>query len=150
VTDRPTVGMELVNPVAGTCIAFRATAESTDGQYVEVDSTYPPHSARPPRHLHPSQREDFTVLSGSMHVECGEETFTAQEGESFAVEPGVPHQMWCDTDDGAVLRWRTTPALRTDEMFVAVWEATRDADWQPDPMTLFNVITQFGDEFCLC
>ena len=54
------------------------------------------------------------------------------------------------TGDGAVVRWRTAPAMRTGEMFCALWEVARDNDWEPDPMQLFEVISRFGDEFCLC
>ena len=76
----PTVGLSLVNPVAGTSTVFRATAGSTAGGYVEVKATYPPRSAKPPLHLHPSQREDVTVRSGRMTVVRGDETFTAPAG----------------------------------------------------------------------
>ena len=62
----PEVGAELVNPVAGTTTVFRATAASTAGAYVEVEATYPPHSAGPPMHLHPAQAEHFTVQTGRM------------------------------------------------------------------------------------
>jgi mannose-6-phosphate isomerase-like protein (cupin superfamily) len=146
----PEPGTELVNPTAGTKTVFIATATSTDGAYVEIEATYPPGSARPPRHLHPSQEEHFTVLSGQMQVVRGEETFTVTQGDEFTVPPGTPHQMWADGDDGAVLRWRTTPALRTGELFCALWEVARDNDWTPAPLALFEVVSKFGDEFCLC
>lgn len=145
----PEVGTELVNPGAGTCTRFVATAASTDGAYVEVEATYPPSSAKPPRHLHPSQDEHFTVLSGRMEVIRGEEQFAVEKGDAFEVPRGTPHQMWSG-DEGAVLLWRTTPALRTGEMFCALWETARDADWAPDPMQLFEVISAHGDEFQLC
>jgi hypothetical protein len=64
----PDVGTELVNPKAGTRTVFTVTAQSTDGGYVEIDATYPPGAPAPPRHLHPSQEEHFTVLSGRMTV----------------------------------------------------------------------------------
>jgi mannose-6-phosphate isomerase-like protein (cupin superfamily) len=146
----PEVGTELVNPKAGTCTRFLATAQSTDGAYVEVEATYPPHSAKPPLHLHPSQDESFTVLSGQLDVVRGDEEFTVKAGDAFDVPRGTPHQMWASGDDGAVLLWRVTPAQRTGEMFCALWEVARDGDWQPDPMKLFEVITTHGEEFQLC
>jgi mannose-6-phosphate isomerase-like protein (cupin superfamily) len=146
---RPEVGTELVNPKAGTRTIFIATAQSTDGAYVEIDATYPPGAPPPPRHQHPRQEEHFIVLSGRMNVRCGDEEFVAETGSEFVVPPGVTHQMSPEGDEGAVLRWRTTPALRTDEMFCALWEIARDADWEPDLMALFGVITSFLDEFYL-
>ncbi len=145
----PEVGTELVNPKAGTKIVFTATAESTGGEYVEIEATYPPDSSKPPRHLHPSQTEKFTILSGGLTVLRGEDTFEVAEGAAFSVPPGTPHQMWAGAG-GAVFRWRTTPSLRTGEMFCALWEAARDNDWAPGPLQLFEVISEYGDEFCLC
>jgi mannose-6-phosphate isomerase-like protein (cupin superfamily) len=146
----PIVGTELVNPKAGTRTVFTATAESTAGAYVEVVATYPPHSDPPPLHLHPAQEELFTVLAGQLDVVRGEESFAVKAGDEFTVPAGVAHKMWASSDDGAELRWRTTPALRTGEMFCELWEVARDADWSPDVMQLFGVIVNHSDEFCLC
>jgi mannose-6-phosphate isomerase-like protein (cupin superfamily) len=146
---RPEIGLELVNPVAGTTTVFTATAESTGGAYVEVEVTYPPNSAPPPRHLHPAQDEQFTLLSGSMHGQRGDEPLDVAAPGGFDVPRGTPHLM-ASGADGAVVRWRTSPALRTGEMFVALWQVARDHDWAPDGMTLFGVVSQYGDEFCLC
>jgi mannose-6-phosphate isomerase-like protein (cupin superfamily) len=146
----PDIGTELTNPKAGTKTVFTATAASTGGGYVEIEATYPPGAAPPPRHLHPSQEEHFTVLSGRISVIRGDEEFVAEPGTEFTVPAGTPHQMWPSGDDGAVMRWRTTPALRTGEMFCALWETARAADWQPDVLALLNTINEFADEFCLC
>ena len=145
----PEVGLQLVNPKAGTTVEFTATAKSTGGDYVEVIATYPPNSSPPPRHLHPAQDEHFTVVSGSMHGSAGDEPIDAAAGEEFKVLRGTPHLMNSGAE-GAVVRWRTSPALRTDEMFCALWQVAHDNDWAPDGMALFNVITGFADEFCLC
>ena len=144
----PEVGTRLTDPVAGTTTVFTATAESTGGDHVEVEATYPPDSARPPRHLHPRQTERFTLLAGSLEVRRGDEQFTAGPGDEFTVEPGVVHQMWAG-GDGAVFRWRTSPALRTGELNCAVWQCARDHDWKPGGARLFEVISRYDDEFRL-
>lgn len=145
----PEVGAELANPVAGTRTVFRATASSTAGGYVEVEATYPPHGDPPPLHHHPSQHEHFIVRSGSVTVVRGGERFVAEAGEEFDVPAGVPHQMWCDAATGAAVVWRTTPALRTGEMFCDLWAAARDADWRPTPLALFEIVTRYAEEFRL-
>jgi quercetin dioxygenase-like cupin family protein len=145
---RPEVGTELVNPAVGTKTVFVATAESTGGEHVEVEATYPPDSPRPPRHLHPGQTERFTILAGSLEVRRGDESFTAGVGDEFTVEPGVAHQMWAG-GDGAVFRWRTSPALRTGELYCSMWECARDHDWAPTGLQLFEAVSEFGDEFRL-
>lgn len=146
---RPEVGLELANPVAATRTVFTATAESTDGAYVEIEMTYPPHSPPPPCHFHPAQEEHFTVLSGRMHVRRGDEEMVVTTGDEFSVPAGTTHQLWAD-EQGATLRWRTSPALQTGEMFCALWEVARDHEWKPGPLDLYGVITRFGDEFQLC
>jgi len=145
----PEVGTELINPLAGTKTVFTATAASTDGHYVEIEASYPPNSTPPPLHMHPSQDETFTVLAGSLTGVCGDEEFTIGAGDVLEIPRGVPHKMNA-TGDGAVFRWRTAPAQRTGEMYCAMWEVARDNDWSPDPLQLFEVISGFGDEFCLC
>jgi quercetin dioxygenase-like cupin family protein len=145
----PEVGLELVNPVARTTIVFTATGESTGGAYVEIEVTYPPDTAPPPRHLHPAQEEHFTVLRGSMHGSRGDEPLDVSAPGTFEIARGTPHLMSAGPE-GAVVRWRTAPALRTGEMFVALWQVAHDNDWKPDGMQLFGVVSQFGDEFCLC
>jgi mannose-6-phosphate isomerase-like protein (cupin superfamily) len=144
----PDIGTELANPKADTTTVFTATAESTGGAYVEIETTYPPHSAKPPLHLHPSQEEHFTVLAGEVHVVRGEEELTVRGGDTFVVAAGTPHQLWAGAA-GATMRWRTSPAQRTGEMFCALWEAARDNDWAPSPLRLFEVITDYPDEFHL-
>jgi quercetin dioxygenase-like cupin family protein len=145
----PEVGLELVNPLAGTSTVFTATAESTGGEYVEIEVTYPPKNPPPPRHIHPSQDEHFTVLAGSLDATVGDETLTIAAGDELHVPAGTPHLMGAG-DAGARMRWRTAPALRTDQMFCHLWEVARDNDWQPDLMQLFEVIQEYDAEFCLC
>lgn len=145
----PEIGTELINPKAATKTVFTATSESTGGEYVEIEATYPPSSAKPPRHHHPAQTEHFTVLAGTMHGVRGDEEFTIHAGDDLVVEPGTPHQMWAGLD-GAVMRWRTSPALRTGELFCELWEAARDHDWEPSPLDLFEVVKNYDAEFCLC
>lgn len=146
---QPSIGLELVNPVAGTTTVFLATSESTNGEYVEIEVTYPPNSAPPPRHLHPAQEEVFTLLAGSIHATVGDDTGEIAVGDQLHVPAGKPHQMGAGAD-GATMRWRTSPALRTGEMFCQLWEVARDNDWQPDLMQLFAVIQEYDAEFCLC
>jgi quercetin dioxygenase-like cupin family protein len=148
-TTSPAIGTELVNPKAGTRTVFIATAESTDGEYVEIEVTYPPNSARPPMHKHSSQEEHFTVLVGAIDGIVDGQPVTRHAGDELVVAADTAHQMWA-TDDGVVMRWRTTPALRTGEMFCALWEVARDNEWEPDPMQLFGVISYYDAEFCLC
>ncbi|MGB8650827.1 MAG: cupin domain-containing protein [Mycobacteriales bacterium] len=146
----PEVGAELVNPVSGTRTVFRATAASTGGAYVEVEATYPPHSGRPPLHLHPQQDEHFTVLSGHLHAVVGGVDRDLMAGDVVEVPRGTSHQMWGAADEPTVVVWRTTPALRTDQLFCDLWQVASDAGFQPDPARAYAVTLRYPEEFCLC
>jgi mannose-6-phosphate isomerase-like protein (cupin superfamily) len=146
----PQVGTELVNPVAGTRTVFRATGESTGGAYVEVEATYPPHSPKPPLHLHPGQDEHFTVVAGRLHAVVGDTERDVDPGEVIEVPRGTSHQMWGDVDEPTVVVWRTTPALRTDQMFCDLWQAAADNGFEPDVLAAYQVVVGYPDEFCLC
>ena len=145
----PEVGTELINPLAGTKTVFLATSDSTGGACVEIEATYPPNNTPPPLHKHPAQTEHFTVLVGELKGVRDGEDFIIRAGDELTVEAGVPHLMGAG-EDGAVFRWRTSPALRTGELFCALWEVARDNDWKPGGLQLFEVLMQFDAEFCLC
>ena len=78
-----------------------------------------------------------------------EEELVLEAGDELVLPPGTCHLMRAGAD-GAVMRWRTSPAQRTGEMFCALWEVARDNDWSPEPMQLFEVISGYGEEFRLC
>jgi quercetin dioxygenase-like cupin family protein len=145
----PEVGAELVNPVSGTRTVFRATGASTGGAHVEVEATYPPHSAVPPRHFHPGQAEHFTVLRGVFATLVDGVELELGPGDELDVPPGALHQMWGAAETETVVLWRTTPALRTDHFFCELWQTAADSDWQPDPMALLAVTQRYPDEFRL-
>ena len=144
----PEIGTELVNPVAQTRQVFRATAASTDGAYVEVENTHA--SAKPPVHLHPNQEEHFTVLSGRLHAVVDGVEHDLGPGDVLEVPRGTSHHMWGDADDSTRTRWRTSPALRTDQFFCDLWQAAADNGFEPDLMAAFVVTQRYPEEFCLC
>jgi mannose-6-phosphate isomerase-like protein (cupin superfamily) len=144
----PEIGTELVNPVAGTRTVFRATAASTDGAYVEVENTHA--TAKPPLHLHPSQDEHFTVLSGRLRAVVDGVEHDLRPGDVLEVPRGRSHQMWGDGDEPTQTIWRTTPALRTDQFFCDLWQVAADNGFEPDLLKSYEVTLKYPDEFCLC
>ena len=146
----PQVGTELTNSVAGTRTVFRATAASTRGEHVEVEQTYPPHSAPPPLHLHPQQDEEFTVRTGRLHAVVGGVERDLLAGERLEVPRGTPHRMWATAEEPTVVLWRTTPALRTDQLFCDLWSVASENGFVPDLMRAYEVTLRYAEEFQLC
>ena len=129
----------------GSWTRFTATTEQTGGEYVEVIASYRPHGAKPPLHLHPSQHEEFTVLTGAVTVRRGETVEEFEAGASFGTTPGTPHQMWNERDEEATVRWRTIPALQTERMFRALHELTSAGP--PSPEQRAELMAQFRAEY---
>ena len=146
----PAVGTELVNPVAGSRTVFRATSVSTDGAYVEVEQTYRPDWPKPPLHVHPHQDEDVTVVQGNVHAVVGEHEHDLYPGDLLHIPRGTPHRMWGGADVPTIVVRRTTPALRTDELYCELWVAAAEAHFRPDPMRAHEVALRFTEELQLC
>jgi len=91
------------------------TGKETDGELLEMEASYTGEAGMPPEHLHPKQAERFEVLEGRMRAIVDGEERVYEEGESFDVPPGTPHQM--AAEGPTRMRWEVKPALRTAEFF---------------------------------
>ena len=88
-------GKEISNSKTGQAIRFIQTAKDTQGQLLEMESSWKPFSKEPAPHFHPRQDETFTVISGELTVRINDEikkaetwttTFHFQEHGTFYVE----------------------------------------------------------------
>src|SRR5712672_830354 len=91
------------------------TGDETGGELLEMEATYSGTAGMPPEHLHPSQRERFGILEGSMKAIIEGDERVYQAGDSFEVPAGTPHQM--AAEGPTRMRWEVRPALRTAEFF---------------------------------
>ena len=107
-------GQTIGNP-AGMTLRFIQTGAETDGELLEMEATYSGDGGMPPMHLHPSQAERFEILEGSMRAVVGGEETVYEEGQSFEVPAGTPHQM--GAQGPTRMRWEVRPAGRTAEFF---------------------------------
>src|SRR5262249_37182691 len=78
-------------PEIGLRAEFRATAESTGGEYLEVDVIGRPKGFVRAAHVHPGQSERHEVISGAMKVAFNGQTHILRAGDSIEVPPGTPH-----------------------------------------------------------
>ena len=70
---------------------LRTPTAQTGGEYVEFEWLFPPGTFAPPRHVHPSQVEEYEVLEGEFEVLVGHEWSTLRAGESASVPVGANH-----------------------------------------------------------
>jgi hypothetical protein len=80
-----------------------------------MEATYSGEMGMPPEHLHPKQAERFEILEGSMRAIVDGKEHVYEQGESFEVPAGTPHQM--AAEGPTKTRWQVRPALRTAEFF---------------------------------
>jgi hypothetical protein len=64
-------GHTIYNPVTHERITFLRTSEDTNGKYFLFDCRVTPGGATLPVHIHRTQEERFTVVSGTLGVLLG-------------------------------------------------------------------------------
>ena len=126
-------------------LEFLRTHADTDGAHHEMRATYRPGSPFPPAHLHPRQDECFEVREGALLFVIDGAHQRVAAGETIDVPRGSVHQARNDGDVPAVAIWRTSPARRTAEFFLAA-AAARQRD---DLEALLAVLEEFRDVFVL-
>ena len=119
------------------------TGEETDGELLEMEASYSGEAGMPPEHLHPKQAERFEVLEGRMRAIVDGEERVYEEGESFDVPPGTPHQM--AAEGPTRMRWEVKPALRTAEFFERLYGDGPDSAREMGE----SFLTEFEAEFRL-
>lgn len=109
----------------------------------EVEATYAPDSARPPKHWHPLHDEHFEVLDGTLVVGLpgGERELTA--GDTIDIPHGTVHQMWNPTSGQTRVRWLNTPAGRVEPYFAAMDRLNRDG--KAGPLGYAALLTEYRD-----
>lgn len=102
------------NPVTGQSIRFLQTSCDTEGQLLEMESSFAPQSVEPIPHYHPRQHEVFVVLEGSLKVRIRGKVWTLQAGDQLEIPPRTVHSMWNAGYSKAVVNWKVQPALSTE------------------------------------
>lgn len=96
-----TAGQTIQNNIAGFRLQWLQTAADTDGAFVKCRMWLKPAGYMPVRHIHPRQAETFEIVKGRLKIECDGASAMANQGSTFTVPAGKPHQWWniSDTDE---------------------------------------------------
>lgn len=116
-------GQELTG--SGNYLRFIRTAAETDGELLEMESTYREGAALPAAHFHPAQEESFEVLEGTVTTIIDGVEESHEAGDTFKVPAGAVHQMVGEA--GCRLNWQVRPALRTAEFFEGLYTGSAAA-----------------------
>jgi mannose-6-phosphate isomerase-like protein (cupin superfamily) len=136
----PHVGQEITR---GNGFAVRIVRLEED--VLEVEARYRGDAPLAQSHYHPSQDEHFEVLEGRIHAVIGDEEVWYDQGESFDVPAGTPHQMAAEGPTRT--RWEVRPALRTAEFFERFYDALDNGF--PEGTTAQDFLEEYSDVFRL-
>src|SRR6266702_6260087 len=96
---------------SGEFMVWKATGETTDGKYDQVELVTLPQSG-PPEHTH-TQDELFYFLAGTYRMKVGEHVFTASAGDFLRIPAGTSHTWRCiGTNSGKILLTYVPGGLR--------------------------------------
>lgn len=130
---------------------FHKTSADTDGEYLEMEVSYAPHSDQPPNHYHPYQEEYFEVLKGVFHTKIGGVEHIYETGEKFNVPKNTPHWMYNTSDEDGCLLWQVRPAMKTQAFLETMWNleanGKTNANGVPPLLHLSVILREFSDEF---
>ncbi|MEJ0106777.1 MAG: cupin domain-containing protein [Bacteroidota bacterium] len=144
---------ELINPLTGQDILFLQTAKDTNGEYLEMETTYHSNSTEPPLHYHPSQSEDFNVLSGELTVKINGEKRILKQGDTLHINPNESHAMWNTSGNKAVVHWKVQPAMNTENLFETINGLIKDgktnSKGMPGILQLSLTVSKFSPVFRL-
>lgn len=133
-------GQTLVNPVTGERMTFLETATETEGERVVIELRADPGGAVAAAHVHPSQWEMFSVVSGTLGAKIAGKKAELGPGQSLGVAPGVAHTWWNAGDNELVFRCEIRPALQFESlietMFSLAAEGKTNKKGMPNPFRL--------------
>jgi quercetin dioxygenase-like cupin family protein len=133
-------GQTLVNPVTGERMTFVETAADTGGERVVIELRAEPGGSVAAAHVHPSQWETFTVVSGTLGTKVAGRKAELGSGQTLGVAPGVAHTWWNAGDDELVFRCEIRPALQFESlietMFSLAAEGKTNRKGMPNPFRL--------------
>jgi quercetin dioxygenase-like cupin family protein len=119
-------GQTLMNPVTGEQMTFLETATETDGERVVIELRADPGGAVAAAHVHPSQWETFSVVSGTLGAKVAGGEAELGPGQTLGVSPGVAHTWWNAGDDELVFRCEIRPALQFESLIETMFSLAAD------------------------
>ncbi len=142
-------GQTLVNPVTGERMTFVETAAENAGERVVIELHADPGGSVAAAHVHPSQWETFSVVSGTLGANVAGHTAEVGPGQVLGVAPGVAHTWWNAGGDELVFQCEIRPALQfealIETMFSLAADGKTNAKGMPNPFRLAVIANAYID-----
>ena len=141
------------NPKTGQDIRFLVTGKESDGQLLEMESTYNSFSKEPAEHYHPFQDEDFTVMEGELTVRIDGQLIILKKGDMLHIPKYTIHAMWNNNNRKTVVNWKVRPALFTDNFLETLTGLASDGktneEGMPGLLQVAMIAKKYSDVFRL-
>jgi uncharacterized protein YndB with AHSA1/START domain/mannose-6-phosphate isomerase-like protein (cupin superfamily) len=133
-------------PAIGLRFEFRATAESTGGEYVQVDVIGRPKGFIRAAHVHRGQSERHEVIAGAMMVRFGGRTHVLRPGDSIEVPPDTPHTQLPHGDGAGHIRVTARPAGEIEGFLERLAELDYNRFGFPRPASAARLVLDYGEQ----
>ena len=146
------VGEESYNQKSGERFVWRATRDSTKGEYLEFDLYLAEGSKVAAAHRHPSQTETFNVVSGDLKLKSGKVTSNLKAGDGAVIPPNTPHNWGNASPTPSHVIVRLTPSLNSEDFFAAFCSIAKagkaaNSGLPRNPLQLGVLMTAYRAEF---
>ena len=118
----------------------------TDGEVSRVEIELEPGQSGPPAHVHPQQREIYTVEAGELKVSLDSDRHTIRAGESIEITPGRVHRFANPSSEVVRFRADHLPALRFEEYIRLVHDTVHGKRVTlPTVLRIVRIESSYGD-----
>ncbi len=133
-------------PEIGLRFEFRATAESTGGEYVQVDVIGRPRGFIRAAHMHRGQTERHEVIAGAMKVGLHGRTRVLRPGDSIEIPPDTPHTQLPYGDGPGHIRVTVRPAGAIEGFLARLAELDYNRFGYPRPSSAARLVLDYGEQ----
>jgi mannose-6-phosphate isomerase-like protein (cupin superfamily) len=142
------------NPLTGEKAMLVESAEESGGARIVADFAVEAGGFVPGgEHVHDHCAEHVEVRAGRITFVLDGEERTLTAGDRVTVAPGTWHRWWNAGEGEVQISARVEPALRFEEMILAVWGLCADghtnAEGRPSPLLGALVATRYREEIRL-
>ena len=127
-------------------MAITDTSAQTDGQVSRVEIELEAGETGPPAHVHPQQREIYTVEAGELTVSLEGNRRTVRAGETLEIQPGRVHTFANPSSEVVRFRADHLPALRFEEYIRLVHHTVQGKRVRfPTILRILRIESSYGD-----
>ncbi len=135
--------LRLENRHTGEILNLRRVRDASGEVVLTIEGSLPPHRDGPPPHVHYHQREEGTVVAGTLGARVGGKEVVLPAGSSPVFPAGVVHNWWNAGDDLLQFNGRAVPALDLDRFLQAIFAVVNASDsGRPSLFYLAHVLSR--------